>query len=501
MNSKISKFFTRYIWLIPVFCGFVLRLFDLTRSSIWHDEGYTMWLLRYDFAGIIERTARDVHPPGYYLMAKPWVSIFGNSVFSIRFLSLIFSVGIIFLVYKIVEKLLNTRAAYWSALFVAFSPFLIRFGQEARMYGVVAFFTTLATYFFVKCIKDKDHVNRNLVLFSLSMIVAMYTQYYSFFVIVSLWVIYAIITPEFWQLHWIRGIKEAKGVFGWKWWLANVSLLVLYLPWFPVAYKQVTRVGGSYWIKPEWITLQTIPANVTQFLSYTHLDYLYSWQGTIGMVAWWLIMLVLIGLGALLLYKKETRIVGVALYIFGYLPMLLVFIVSKLRTPIYQDRYFPFSAIAIFVIWGSVVALINSKKLRVAAGTTFLLFMVVGLFIMRYDVNHQMRQVTDEIKSQEQPHDVVVSGSLYTFLDGSYYLGYGNIKFVSKPVDGYGETSLFYDQAKDYIVNPNRLASLGSRVWILGRPGEDYVKSTPLQNWAASTVIQRGTVRAVLYTR
>lgn len=499
MNIKIKEFFTKYTWIVPVGLGFCLRLFEITRSSIWHDEGYTMWLLRYDIPGILTRTARDVHPPGYYLIAKPWVQIFGTSVFSIRFLSLIFSVGIIYLAYKIIELLFDKRSAYWTALFVAFSPFLVRFGQEARMYGVVAFFTTLATYYFVRYVKEKNA--KYLIGYTLAMIVAMYTQYYAFFVIISLWLIYAIYTTDFWKLHWLRAIKTASGVFDWKWWLANISLLALYLPWFPVAYRQVTRVSGSYWIQPEWITIKTIPANVTQFLAYTHLEPLRLWQGLLGASIYWLIMLALIGVGAVLFIDKKKRFVALSLYIFGYLPMILVFVVSKLRTPIYQDRYFPFSAIALFAIWGCSIALLKSKSSRVASGVALIAIMTIGILVMRVEVNHQMKQVTDEITQNALPGDALVSGSLYTFLDGSYYLGYGNIKFMSKPVDGYGESSLFYDRQQTYVINPDVVDAGNSRIWILGKVGDDHAKGTALESWKTTKTIEKGTVKAVLYTR
>lgn len=499
MNTKIKDFFSKYVWGFPVAIGFILRLWDITRSSIWHDEGYTMWLLKYDFSGIITRTARDVHPPGYYLIAKPWVSLFGNSVLSIRFLSLIFSIGIIFLAYKIIEMLWDKRAAYWTALFVAFSPFLIRFGQEARMYGVVAFFTTLATYYFIKFVKEKKTIY--LLPYTGAMIVAMYTQYYSFFVIISLWVIFAAYTPDFWKFHWIKGFRARSGVLDWKWWVANVALLALYLPWFPIAYKQVTRVGGGYWIQPDWITYRTIPANVSQFVTYTHMDTLRTWQGLLGTSFYWIIVIALIGSGLLLFLDKKKRMLAATLYIFGYLPMVLVFAVSKLKTPIYQDRYFPFSAIAIFAIWGCVIAMIKSKTVRIAAAAVLLLAMSFGILVMHQDVNHQMKQVHDEIESLRLPNDTILSGSLYTFLDGSYYFGYGDIKLLTSGVNGFGETSLFYDQAREYTVTPNDVNSLGNRVWVIGRPGENYINNTPLLYWHQEQYIEKGTVTAVLYTR
>lgn len=391
------------------------------------------------------------------------------------------------------------RAAFWSSMFVAFSPFLIRFGQEARMYGVVAFFTTLATYYLIRFVTEKRNIY--LIPFTLAMIVAMYTQYYSFFVIISMWVIYAVYTPEFWKFHWLRSIKSASGVFNWRWWLANVVLLVMYLPWFPVAYKQVTRVGGSYWIKPEWITARTVPGSVSQFITYTHMDKIFYWNGAVGASAYWLIISILIGCGLLLLVNKEKRILVTSLYIFGYLPMILVFTLSKLRTPIYQDRYFPFSAIAIFIIWGCVVSLIENKKIRIALATSFLLVMCFGIYAMRIDVNHQMRQLIDEVKAESKNSDIIVSGSLYTYLDGSYYYDYQDIKLLSEGVDGYGETSLFYDQTDTYLLNPNRLKQVDSRVWVLGRNNENYATNTPLYNWRVEKTLNRGNLQATLYTR
>lgn len=487
MFTKIISFLKKNLWFTPLALGAILRLIDLTKSSIWHDEGYTMWLLRYDFAEILTRTARDVHPPMYYLISKVWVSVFGTSVFSIRFMSLLFSLGIIFLVYKIIENLFSQKAAFWSAILVAFSPFMIRFAQEARMYGVVAFFTTLATYYFIKFVKENK--NKYLVGYVLAMIVAMYTQYYSFFVIISLWAIYAIIT-------W-----KKKGLLNWKWWAANLSLLVLYLPWFPVAYRQVTRVSGSYWIQPEWITIRTVPNNVLQFFTYSHMDSLYNWSDILAHPAYWLLALALIATGVVLFKSKENRAAVLSLYIFGFLPMLLVYAVSELKTPIYQDRYFPFSAVGIFAIWGCVIAIIKSEKAKYTVATVLLVTMTMGIVYMHTDVNHQMKQLVEDVRSQAESSDEIYSGSLYTFLDSSYYMDYADIKFISEAVDGYGESSLFYDQANEYLALPGSVGTSSDRVWVIGRVGEDYANNSALAEWTKETVINKGTIEAVLYTK
>ncbi len=493
MNMKANKIFTKYTVIWPILIGFMLRLYKITFSSIWHDEGYTMWLLKYDIAGIIERTARDVHPPGYYLYSKPWVEIFGSSEFSIRFLSLLFSVGIIYFVYKIMKEIWNEKVAFWASMFVALSPFMVHFSQEARMYGVVAFFTTASTYYFVKFIKTRK--KDWLFIYVPLMIAAMYTQYYAFFVIVSHWVIMAIYTRDLFKFKWIKLFKEKEGIFNWQWWLANIIMLIAYLAWFPVAYSQVTRVSDSYWIRPEWITYQTIPNNVAQFITYKHFDN-----------ALIIIPVLLIIMGLYIFNDVNRRKIALSMFVFGYLPMLLVFTMSKLSTPVYQDRYFPFSAVAIFAIIATSIVIIKNKYARNALLIFSLGVLLFGNYLMHKDVDHNMKDLKNTVETQKIEGDVILSGELYTYLDGSYYFGDKNILLISKEVDGYGETSLFYDQQEDYIVTEEEAQKLGNRVWVIGKTGEKpYYRDELWQDWDSVTYFEENNkyngLKAVLYIK
>jgi len=464
--------------LITLLAGTLLRVYRLTSSSIWHDEGYTMWLVRYNFVEIIKRTARDVHPPAYYLILKPWITIFGASEFSARFLSVVFSVGIIWLTYKIVKEIWSKEAAFYSSLFVALSPFMIRFGQEARMYGVVAFFTTLASYFFVKYLKEGQ--KKWLVWYIPAMVAACYTQYYAFFAVISHWAIAALFT------------KKGRGLLDGRWWAANIAIFVAYLPWFPVAYKQITRVSGSYWIRPEWITGKTIPNSLFQFITYSHLD-------NMNNSVYWITAITLILSTVFFLRKYKT---GISLSIFGYLPMILVFAISRFKTPIYQDRYFPFSAVAIFVIWGILITLIKNRYFKIVAGVLAVVVLLRGNVVMHRGVDHKMKEVANLVESQKQPGDIILSGELYSFLDGTYYFGDKNIKLISKGVDGFGETSLFYDQQKDYLVSPNQISNLGNRVWIIARSqtNSPYQGPASWPGWQI-TEFEKDSLKVVLYEK
>jgi hypothetical protein len=187
---------------------------------------------------------------------------------------------------------------------------------------------------------------------------------------------------------------------------------------------------------------------------------------------YWVIIAVLLLVGIYLFKTKKYRLVS-SLYIFGFLPMLLVFTLSKLRTPVYQDRYFPFSAIGLFVIWGILASEFKNKFLKYSFATALIATMLVGNYIMHIDVSHQMKQMSDVVK-QNSNGAIVASGELYTFLDGIYYLG-DDLKLISDGVDGYGESSLFYDQQDKYLVTQENLWLNSDRVIVIGKTGDkDY---------------------------
>ncbi len=503
-KSKLKHIFsvpTDKLWVYPMLFGVVAALYKITASSIWHDEGYTLWLIRYNPIQIIERTARDVHPPLYYLLAKGWTLLFGRSELGIRSLSAVFFIGIIYFAYKIVERLFDRKAAFWASMFVALSPFMVRFAQESRMYGMVAFLTTLGTYFLVRYFKDKDQ--KSLIYYALAMAAAVYTQYYAFFIVVVHWIIVAVITPGFFRFKWSDSIKKHLGIFNFKWLAAGLAPIILFLPWAPVAYKQVTRVSTSYWIRPEWITIKTIPNSITEFLIYMHLDGPASSQLLLG-VLYWLLILVLVGAGFVLLAKKNYRRKVGAFLLYGYLPMVLVFILSKIRTPVYQDRYFPFSAVAILALWGIGIAAVKNKTIRIAVGAIAIIVLIGGNFEMHAATNHQMKALSEAVKKQMKPGDIVLSGELYTFLDGSYYFGDKNIRLISNPVDGYGESSLFYDQQGSYVVSQNEELALSAshRIFIIGKTGDKPYFSNCLVNKKSKVIYEENNddgLKAVLY--
>jgi len=449
---------------VVVVIGAILRLWDSTKSSIWHDEGYTMMLAPMNPLEIITRTARDVHPPLYYLVLHYWMALFGTSELAARSLSTVFTLVAIPIAYLLIRKLWTESAARLAALFVATGPFLIRYSQEARMYGMLACIVLVATYALVKAVET----NRWVWWAGYALLIAagLYTHYYTIFVIIAHWI---------YMLAQTSRTKHA-GLWNFRWWAANVLALLLFLPWVPSAVAQFTRVQASFWIpRPN---AGTLPETLFQFLTYGS-------GGNISVP--WRIAAGLVFIGAIVaawVAVPKRRLALVLLSAFCLTGPVLVFLLSFQR-PIYVDRYFVFAGVAFYCLLAVLVSLLPRKTMVVATLAILALF-GIGIYNIHKGANHQMAAIGAYVNAHYQPGDEILSGELYTFFDFSYYNHTGEqTRLWSKNgVNGYGESSLIYDRPNEVIVH--NLADLhpeSGRVWVVGKIGQkDYYTKIPA-NW------------------
>nr|HMN28374.1 hypothetical protein [Caldilineaceae bacterium] len=62
----------RLLLLAGLLVGFGLRLFRLGAESLWYDETVSALLASKTTTALIQHTAGDIHPPGYYLLLHLW---------------------------------------------------------------------------------------------------------------------------------------------------------------------------------------------------------------------------------------------------------------------------------------------------------------------------------------------------------------------------------------------------------------------------------------------
>jgi uncharacterized membrane protein len=465
-----------------------LQLSFISRSSIWHDEGYSLWLIKYDYADIFVRTARDVHPPLYYLALKAWTSIFGTSELAARSFSTACIAGIIILSYLLVKKLFGLGAARVTALFLAFAPFLIRYGQEARMYSLVALLLTAATYTLVCALNSKSR--RLLFVYSLLMALAFYTHYYAVFMVPVHW-LYVLS-----RTHWHKS-QRIKGEFSllspW-WWIANAVIVMLFIPWLPSAVGQFSRVQGGFWIPP--VSIGTLPATTGQMLQYTDLS---SYPISLRLAS-------LMGLVALTITSVITNVKQraslVLISAWAAVAPLSVFAISLVARPVYVDRYFVYAAVGFYVLLAVMLyvrPLNYLYKIRPVLICLVIALFSYGIRNVYLQSNHKMSEIGNLTNSQFTPGDLLLSGELYTYLDFSYYNRTNQPVYLLSPsgVSGYGETSLIYDHPELVIRNYHTVSN--KRVWLVGKVGDkEYYRSVP-SNWKLKKTVRAKDSEVRLY--
>ena len=101
-NLSGSRLAGGVILLVSIGIFLALTLTRLTASSIWFDEAFSAYIIRFDWADLTHYTAIDVHPPLYYYLLKLWSLLFGSSLASLRAMSVFLGVVAIILLYFLV---------------------------------------------------------------------------------------------------------------------------------------------------------------------------------------------------------------------------------------------------------------------------------------------------------------------------------------------------------------------------------------------------------------
>ncbi|NIN66257.1 MAG: hypothetical protein GTO63_16510 [Anaerolineae bacterium] len=223
------------------FLAFCLFIFRLDHQSLWYDEGFSQYLARMSLGEITARTARDIHPPFYYYLLHFWMPMFGNGEFSLRFLSLIFGVLTVPLIYVSGRRFLGYASGVLAAALIAISPLFLWYSQEARMYTLVTFLCLLSTYLLLRIMGKQGRPDLLWGAYGLTSVVAVYTHFYAFFVLAF----QAIFLVSWWVL-WTRGRVRQRWPTLVSGLLCQSAVVAAYLPWSGFVWQ---RYGAdvSYW--------------------------------------------------------------------------------------------------------------------------------------------------------------------------------------------------------------------------------------------------------------
>jgi uncharacterized membrane protein len=359
--------------------GTVVRWWAIGRTSLWWDEGYSLWLSQFSLREIWRGVAADTSPPLYYFLLHAWIRLFGISEFALRSMSALFetlSIPVFLLIARrVLQDKLPIAAAIW---LYALSPFQAQYSRDARFYGALCFFTLIGVYSLIEFLETRSYLP--FVALIISSATALYIHNMMFFYLPGLavlWMVYP------------SGPKFARRIVDGL--LCGLAVFLLFLPWLANLIAQTKLVGKSFWIhRPTYADLADTlcslsgldPSYLARFTAHlTHLSFLD--RGKLFRLASFILLLICTS-GALAQASANRRKVA-ALLGFALGPILLVFLYSRSGAqPIFLIRAFIASSAIIPLVLAACVAYQTRRRRILFTALSAILIVATGISLLGF---------------------------------------------------------------------------------------------------------------------
>jgi len=415
--EKIPRQFLYGFCFVLIFLGALsLRTYGLSKYNLWFDEIVTG---RYAHDELNVRAARrgvspaelffaklknDWQPPGYYSLVWLYSCFFHNSI-ALRWMSVGMGVSALGIFYLISRQILCRWESLGAFVIMAASPFQIWYSQEARPYTTISFFSLLTVY----CLMGALRTNKWLwwAAFLCAGIASVSMSYYSI-------VLFAMAGAVV--------LSKNKGLLLFRGGICLAFIGAGFIVLMPFLSNQIASIcRGAHWLNPP--TLRELVFSPLVFTAgYLTLPY----QMVLGLILCWLLLV-----RGLFVFVREEREKFIFLFTCSCLPLLLIFLVSRLGIPIYLDRQLIVFAPFFYLFMARAVGSIKEKAIKLGV-----IFFIGGFFTMalvnyyqgtiycyngkgrdfyqgvhpRKNYGELMRQLLDELR----PEDKIIIADLQT---------------------------------------------------------------------------------------
>ena len=450
MWDRVREARIRYALSALVLTAFALRAYHLDFQSLWRDEVDAITFATRAFPRLLATfTKPKENGPLYFLLLRPWIALTGDSEFSVRFFSLAFGMLTIPLAYALGRRWLSPLGSMLGALLMAFSPYLIWYSQEAKMYTLITFLTMLSLYLYIEALVRGRWPHW--VAYVVATSFCLYTH-----ILAALIIPLEIILFVVW---WPRHRARLKA------WLAAIGCVTL--PYVPLAIWEIPLLLSSYETGHPFYPLHEILRIL--LVAFSH--------GVLGVASSWLLILTLILFIFLLLAgvfledktskqgidsdawcgdrrvlspalssaegracpersrracpersrracpERSRRVEGVTLLLYLFLPVIGVYLIS-LGMPIFADRYLIYVAPAFYLLLAHGLAAV---KLRSNAVFALCLALVLTLDVQSIwaqshtSLKSDFRSAAQHFALRREPDDLVIFLIPYVRYTFEYY--------------------------------------------------------------------------------
>ena len=216
-------------------------------TGFWIDEALSVGIASHALTEIPEVLRQDGSPPLYYLLLHFWIRLFGSGETATHVLSLIFALLAIPAAYWAARTVFDRRVGWVAAALAAVIPYLTSYGQETRMYSLVALLSIVGTGAFLHAFVFGRR--RYVVLFGVVLAVLLYTHYWAVFFAVGAGVALLFVI----QQSRDRGleVRDALIAFG--------AAALVYAPWIPMFVYHALHTGAPWSKTPSLARLLVAP--------------------------------------------------------------------------------------------------------------------------------------------------------------------------------------------------------------------------------------------------
>jgi mannosyltransferase len=210
-------------------------------SPFWIDEGISVGVANFPFTEIPHALRLDGNPPVWYMLLHLWLRLFGDSVQSAHLLSTVFAVATVPAAFLLARRPLGTRVALGATAVAATLPYLTYFGQETRMYSMVALLSVLVAGLHLRLFDVG--ARRVQVAFALVLMVLLYTHTWGVFLVggsVLAVGARALLQPD-------RAARRRVLKVGF---LVHLAAAVVWAPWLPRLAQQARETGAPWSLRP-----------------------------------------------------------------------------------------------------------------------------------------------------------------------------------------------------------------------------------------------------------
>jgi 4-amino-4-deoxy-L-arabinose transferase-like glycosyltransferase len=450
--------------------GAGLRFALLGQNSVYVDETFVVRVTQLGWGQILPLLRLfDAHPPLYYLVMKAWVGVAGTGEAAIRIPSAVFSVVSIALTYALMRRFFPEPVSLLGALLMSLSPHQVIVGQIARMYPLLEMLFLGSVLAFVAAV-EHGGLGRWAVYTVLGTLMV-YTHYLGLVVVAA-------------QGVWVA-CNERRCI---QQWLASVGVIaLLYLPWLPSLWSQVTQGNGWPWYRgteegallkmADLLGLFAFGGSLFGMASYFTNSTLEPLERLIVLLPF--LVVLWYGIRALSSDRRTLALLGFP----AVLSLGGMLIVSIVR-PMFYTRWFSFlfPVYVIFLTQGifAIAAAIRGRRdvavALLAAGLVLYSLPVLDRYYFESGSRpFQWRAAASLVQQQARPGDLVLYLNNSARSAFMYYFHGPSPWFVLPPG---GSASAPGDGQSFSDADARQLASRYARVWLIATPPFDpHVRS------------------------